>query len=82
VASSSLDRFQRRLALSAYLRHRFGVRDIRDPHSVRAFYNMLREQPEGYNAEGRSYVANVLEGLVLSDSGCAHDGTLPGPCHL
>jgi hypothetical protein len=64
VASSSLDRFQRRLALSAYFRHRFGVRDMRDPQSVRAFYNMLREQPEGYNAEGRSYVANVLEGLV------------------
>jgi hypothetical protein len=64
VASSSLDRFQRRLALSAYFRHRFGVRDMRDPQSIRAFYNMLREQPEGYNAEERSYVANVLEGLV------------------
>jgi hypothetical protein len=25
---------------------------------------MLKQQPEGYNAEGRSYVANVLEGLV------------------
>ncbi len=64
MSHSSLDRFQRRLALSAYFRHCFGVGDVHDPQSVRAFYNMLKKQPEGYNAEGRSYVANVLEGLV------------------
>ena len=61
---TSLDRFQRRLALVAYFRYIFGVRDVRDPQSVRAFYDMLKQQPEGYRADGRSYVANVLEGLV------------------
>lgn len=61
---STLERFQRRLALVAYLRHVFGVRDVHDPQSVRAFYDMLGQQPEGYDAEGRSYVSKVLEGLV------------------
>ncbi|MBN1139359.1 MAG: DEAD/DEAH box helicase family protein [Anaerolineae bacterium] len=64
MSRTSLDRFQRRLALVAYFRHVFGVEDVHDPRSVRAFYDMLKQQPEGYNAEGRSYVANVLEGLV------------------
>ena len=62
MASSSLARFQRRLALAAYFRHLFGVEDVHHPQSVREFYNMLKAQPEGYNAQGRSYVANVLEG--------------------
>ncbi|MDY6874704.1 MAG: DEAD/DEAH box helicase family protein [Chloroflexota bacterium] len=61
---SSLDRFERRLALSAYFRHLFGVKDIHAPQSVRNFYNTLKEQPEGYDAEGCSYVFNVLKGLV------------------
>jgi hypothetical protein len=64
MVHSSLERFQHRLALSAYFRHRFGVQDVHAPASVCAFYNMLKGQPEGYNAEGRSYVAIVLEGLV------------------
>jgi len=64
VPHSSLDRFGRRLALSAYFRHLFGVKDIHDLQSVRDFYNMLKEQPEGYDAEGHSYVSNVLKGLV------------------
>jgi len=59
-----LDRFQRRLALVAYFRHVFGVKHIHDPQAVRAFYDMLKQQPEGYDAEGRSYVSKVLEGLV------------------
>ena len=61
---NALERFQRRLALVAYFRHVFGVKDVHDPQSVRDFYDMLKRQPEGYTAEGRSYVANVLEGLV------------------
>jgi hypothetical protein len=64
VSYTSLDRFQRQLALSAYFRHLFGVGDVHAPQSVREFYNTLRAQPEGYNAEGRSYVSNVLEGLA------------------
>ena len=64
MSRSSLDRFQRRLALVAYFRHRFGVKDIHDLQSVRDFYNMLKQQPEGYDAEGRSYTSKVLEGLV------------------
>jgi hypothetical protein len=66
VPHSSLDRFQRRLALVAYFRHVFGVNDALDPQAVRAFYDMLKQQPEGYDAEGRSYVARVLEGPAAS----------------
>jgi len=64
VSRTSLDRFQRRLALVAYFRHVFGVKDVHDPRAVRAFYDMLKQQPQGYDAEGRSYVSKVLEGLV------------------
>jgi len=63
---NTLDRFQRRLALVAYFRHVFGVKDPLDPQAVRAFYDMLKQQPEGHNAEGRSYVARVLEGPAAS----------------
>lgn len=63
---NTLDRFQRRLALVAYFRHVFGVKDALDPQAVRAFYDMLKQQPEGYDAEGRSYVARVLEGPAAS----------------
>jgi hypothetical protein len=61
---NTLDRFQCRLALVAYSHHVFGVEDVNDPKSVRRFYDALEEQREGYNAEGRSYVVNVLEGRV------------------
>ena len=61
---STLERFQRRLALVAYFRHVFGVQNVHDPRAVRAFYDMLKQQPERYDAEGRSYVSKVLEGLV------------------
>ena len=64
MARSALERFQRRLALVAYFRHVFGVEDITDPRSVASFYDTLEQQREGYNAEGRSYVSNVLEGRV------------------
>ena len=62
MAGNSLRRFQRRLGLVAYFRHVFGVSDVHDPVSVRRFYNQLKEQPEGYDAQGRSYVYNVLQG--------------------
>lgn len=64
MARSALERFKRRLALVAYFRHIFGVDDIHDPQSVRAFYNALKAQREGYDAEGRSYVYSVLQGRV------------------
>ena len=61
---SSLERFQRRLALVAYFRHLFGVQDVHDPRSVHDFYTALKEQAEGYDAQGRSYVFDVLQGRV------------------
>ncbi len=64
MARSALERFQRRLALVAYFRHVFGVEDVNDPRSVASFYDTLEKQREGYTAEGRSYVSNVLEGRV------------------
>jgi len=64
MAPSALEKFQRRLSLVDYFRHVFGVEDVDDPGSVRRFYDALEEQREGYNAEGRSYVSNVLEGRV------------------
>ncbi|MEA3407333.1 MAG: DEAD/DEAH box helicase family protein [Chloroflexota bacterium] len=65
MARSDLEKFQRRLALVDYFRHVFGVEDVNDPDAVRRFYDTLEEQrEEGYNAEGRSYVSNVLEGRV------------------
>lgn len=61
---STLERFRSRLALVAYFRHIFGVKDVHDHESVREFYDGLSKQREGYNAEGRSYVSSVLEGRV------------------
>lgn len=64
MAPSALERFKRRLALVAYFRHIFGVRDVHDPQSVREFYNGLKAQREGPDAQGRSYVYGVLQGRV------------------
>jgi len=64
MARSGLETFERRLALVDYSRHVFGVEDVNDPGAVKRFYDALEEQREGYNAEGRSYVLNVLEGRV------------------
>ncbi len=64
MARSALEKFQCRLALVDYFRHIFGVEDINDPASVRRFYDALEGQREGYNTDGRSYVANVLGGRV------------------
>jgi hypothetical protein len=64
LASSALERFKARLALTAYFRDAFGVGDIHDPRSVRDFYGALEGQREGYDAEGRSYVYRVLQGRV------------------
>lgn len=64
MARSSLARFQRRLALAAYFRHLFGVEDVHDPQSVRALYNLFKDLREGYDAEGRSFVCNTLQGRV------------------
>jgi hypothetical protein len=64
MARSALEKFQCRLALVDYFRHIFGVDDVNDAEAVKRFYDALEGQQEGYNAEGRSYVANVLEGRV------------------
>ncbi len=64
MSHTSLESFERRLALVAYFRHVFGVEDALDPASVRLFYDSLEQLAEGYTPEGRSYVANVLQGLV------------------
>lgn len=62
MARSALEKFQQRLALVDYFRYVFGVKDINEPASVIRYYSALEEQREGYNAEGRSYVASALEG--------------------
>ena len=62
MAGSTLARFERRLALVAYFRHVFGVDDVLDPARVRRFYDSFEQLAEGYTPEGRSYVANVLQG--------------------
>ncbi len=64
MARSALEKFKCRLALVDYFRHVFGVGDVNDPDAIERFYKALEEQREGYNAEGRSYVVNVLEGRV------------------
>jgi len=64
MSYTTLERFERRLALVAYFRHVFGVEDVLEPASVRRFYDSLEQLAEGYTPEGRSYVANVLQGLV------------------
>ena len=63
MARSTLEHFQRRLALVAYFRHVFGIEDVHDPQSVRRFYDLLKDQ-EGYDAEGRSYVYGILRNRV------------------
>jgi hypothetical protein len=68
MARSDLEKFQRRLSLAAYFRHVFGVENVHDPASVRQFYIMLEQQPEGYDVEGRSYVLKVLDGLAKINS--------------
>lgn len=64
MARSALEKFQLRLSLVDYFRHVFGVKDVNKPNSVIRYYRALEEQREGYNAEGRSYVADVLGGRV------------------
>ncbi len=61
---SRLEAFKRRLALTAYFRQLFGLRDFLNPKSVRSFYMELSEGREGYDPEGRSYVYNFLKGRV------------------
>lgn len=62
--ASNLERFERRLALSDYFLNLFGVRDVQDAKSVNSFYALFNDLQQGYDAEGRSYVFNVLKGRV------------------
>ena len=65
MPSPAIQRFQQRLALTAYLRHRFGVQDIHSPQTLREYTNALNALREGYDSEGRSYVYGFLKGRVL-----------------
>ncbi|MEA3350351.1 MAG: DEAD/DEAH box helicase family protein, partial [Chloroflexota bacterium] len=64
MARSNLEKFKLRLILVDYFRHCFGVTDIHDPKSVRAFYRDLAKRRDGYSTEGRSFTALALTGLV------------------
>src|SRR5690625_2216641 len=56
-------KFEKRLALTGYLRKTFGVSDIHDKSSVRAYYKRFKEDASGsaYDANGISKVCNILK---------------------
>src|SRR5690625_2632136 len=55
-------KFEKRLALTGYLRKTFGVSDIHDKASVRRYYKRFNEDATGaaYDASGISKVCNIL----------------------
>jgi len=55
-------KFEKRLALTGFLRKTFGVADIHDKASVRAYYKRFNEDATGaaYDASGISKVCNIL----------------------
>ncbi len=55
-------KFEKRLALTGYLRKTFGVSDIHDKASIRRYYKRFNEDATGaaYDASGISKVCNVL----------------------
>ncbi|WP_069131746.1 DEAD/DEAH box helicase family protein [Rhodohalobacter halophilus] len=56
-------KFEKRLALTGYLRKIFGVSDIHDKNSVKAYYKRFKEDASGsaYDANGISKVCNILK---------------------
>lgn len=56
-------KFEKRLALTGYLRKTFGVSDIHDKSSVKAYYKRFKEDASGsaYDANGISKVCNILK---------------------
>jgi len=55
-------KFEKRLALTGFLRKTFGVADIHDKTSIRAYYKRFNEDATGaaYDANGISKVCNIL----------------------
>ena len=58
-------KFEKRLALTGYLRKMFGVSDIHDKSSIRSYYKRFNEDATGaaYDASGISKVCNVLRSI-------------------
>src|SRR5690625_3381311 len=58
-------KFEKRLALTGYLRKTFGVSDIHDKASIRRYYKRFNEDATGaaYDASGISKVCNVLRAI-------------------
>ena len=58
-------KFKKRLALNGYLRNVFGVADIHDKNSVRAYYKRFNEDASGaaYDAGGISKVCSILRSI-------------------
>lgn len=56
-------KFEKRLALTGFLRKTFGVSDIHDKDSVKAYYKGFKENASGsaYDAKGISKVHNILK---------------------
>ncbi len=56
-------KFEKRLALTGFLRKTFGVSDIHDKDSVKAYYKRFKENASGsaYDAKGISKVHNILK---------------------
>lgn len=55
-------KFEKRLVLTGYLRKTFGVSDIHDKDSIKAYYKRFSEDATGaaYDANGISKVCNIL----------------------
>ncbi|NBC04591.1 MAG: DEAD/DEAH box helicase family protein [Bacteroidetes bacterium] len=56
-------KFEKRLALTGFLRKTFGMADIHDKTSVKAYYKQFNDISSGaaYDAKGRSNVYNLLK---------------------
>jgi len=67
MSRSDLAKLRSRMALVAYFRSQFGVKDPDDRASIDAYYDELDECEEGYDAEGRSYVYRLVRAKADSD---------------
>jgi hypothetical protein len=71
MASSSFNKFQKRLVLAAYFRDLFGVQDPEDRDAIRQYHESLSTTKEGFAASGVSYLTQKLQttqGVGLSDA--------------
>jgi hypothetical protein len=60
MSSSGLEKLRKRMALTAYFRDIFGVKDPEDTEAVKQYFNEIEHQKEGYGDEGRSGVFDLI----------------------